>query len=106
MQPDGGLVDDPACIRPQQPHGCFGCLGLVFVPGDQDAILQGGDELHGGNARPGRQAGGILDRLAGDTRHLEHAFQTVVSPQDGIVAVEMPAAAQLRLPAAKNDLPV
>ncbi len=89
-----------------QVHGGLGRLRLVLVPGNENALLEGGDELHGRDPRARREPGSILDRLAGDTRHLQHPFHAIVVPQHGIVPVEVPAAAQLHLPAAVDDLAV
>jgi hypothetical protein len=81
-------------------------LGLLLVPGDQDAFLQGCDELHGRNASARGEPGSLLGRLAGDTCHLQHAGQGIIAPEHGIVLVEVPAPAQQHLGAAVDDLAV
>ncbi len=47
VQPNDGLVDQPALVGVHQLQGGFGTFGLLFVPGDQDALAQGGQHLHG-----------------------------------------------------------
>ena len=55
---------------------------------------------------PGERRAGFLGRLAGDACHLQHARQTIIAPQHGIVRVEVPAPAQQHLPAAVDDLAI
>ena len=97
VQPDHRLVDQAALVVVQQVEGGLLLLRLLLVPGDEDAVGQGGHDLHGGDAGAGRGAGRGLHRQAGDAGRLQHALQGVIIPQDGVVAVDVPAAEQVDL---------
>ncbi len=106
VQADQRLVDQSALVGGEHLQGSLGGLGLLLVPGDQDFAAQGGEDLHGRDARAGRDARRGLHRQAGDARHFQHTLQVVVIPQHGVAAVDMPASEQVHLPAAVDDLPV
>ncbi len=106
VQADGRLVDQPALVAVEQAQCRARIFRLLLVPGDHHPHLEGGDHLHGGDARAGRDARGDLQRQTGDAPQLEHAVQTVITPQHGVGAVEMQPSEQMHLCAAVNDLPV
>ena len=106
VQPDGRLVDQPALVGGEELGRALEVLGLLLVPGDQDAALQRHRHLHGGDAGAGRDARGGLHRQPGDARQFEHPFQPVIAPHHGVVGVDMPAAGQVHLLAAVDDLVV
>ena len=56
MQTGDRLVHQSALIIAQQIKGCFGLFSLLFVPGHQNMVAQSSGDLHGGNARAGRDA--------------------------------------------------
>ena len=106
MQADGGLVDHAAHVGTDEVEDGLVALDLLFVPGDQHSLAKGGDDLHGGDARPRRDTRHGLDRQGGETRQLEDALHPVIVVHDGIVGIHMPAPGQVNLCAAIDDLPV
>jgi hypothetical protein len=76
------------------------------VPGDQDALAQGGQDLHGGDAGAGGGAGHSLNGEGGDAGQLQHAGQLVIVEEHGVEPVDMAAPKGQDLLADMDDAPI
>ena len=76
---------------------------MALLPGDQHAAADGGVDLHGADAGAGGDAGDGLDRQAGEAGDLERPVEAVVVGQEGVLAVDVPAAEEQVLLVAEDD---
>ena len=100
------LHDQPAAVGLHHLVVALGDLPLLVLVGDQHAAAHGGDGLQCGNARSRRAPGCLLHRQAGHARLLDGADQAVVREGHAVAVVDVPAAAQVDLPAAIVGAPV
>ncbi len=100
------LVDQAALVGGDQVDAGFEVLGAAFLPRHKHAAAQGGGDLHGADAGAGGDAVDRLDGQAGEAGDFERAVDAVVVGQEGVLAVEMPAAAQQVLLVAEDHPPV
>ena len=103
---DQRLVDQPALVGAEQLEGGLGPLGHLLVVRHQHARPQGGDDLHGRDARPGRDPRRGLHGQGRDARHLQHPVQAIIVEHDRVGGVHVPAPGQVHLRPAVDDLPV
>ncbi len=102
---DGG-VDQAALVGHQQVDAALERLRLALLPGNEDPAAQRGAHLHGADARARGDARRGLYRQPGDAGDLEIAVHAVILGQEGILAVDVPAAEERVLRVAEHHAPV
>ncbi len=106
VEPQDGLEDQAAPVGEQQLAGALELLRLALLPGDEDALLEGAVELHGGDAGAGGGAGHVLEGQLGQAGKLEQPLQVRLAHHEGVFAVDVQAAEQGGGAVLEDDAPV
>ncbi|MPM41450.1 hypothetical protein SDC9_88105 [bioreactor metagenome] len=106
MQSYQRLVDQPTLVILDELTGGFGAFYLLLVPGHQNVVAHGGEDLHGGDARARRGTRRRLNGQGSDARRFQHALQAVIGQQKGIALVQVQTPCQVHLLPVINNMPV
>ena len=106
VQAGGGRVDQAALVGDEQVDAGLERLGMALLPRHEHAAAPGGGDLHGADARAGGDTRNGLDRQTGQAGDLECSIEPVVVGQEGVLAIDVPAAEEQVLLVAEDDAAV